>query len=50
MAGGVEKMSLDLARGLVSRGHQVTITSLDKPTKAAFYEWPAQVASEALRS
>lgn len=43
MAGGVEKMSLDLARGLVSRGHQVTITSLDKPTKAAFYEWPAQV-------
>jgi glycosyltransferase involved in cell wall biosynthesis len=43
MAGGVEKMSLDLARGLVSRGHHVTIASLDKSTKESFYEWPEQV-------
>ncbi len=29
MAGGVEKMSIDLARGLKSRGHDVCIVSLD---------------------
>lgn len=43
MAGGVEKMSLDLARGLVDRGHHVTIASLDKSTKESFYDWPRDV-------
>lgn len=43
MAGGVEKMSLDLARGLSERGHSVIILSLDKKSDTAFFEWPKSV-------
>ena len=44
MAGGVEKMSLDLARGLSDRGHTVVIISLDKESDTPFFEWPKSVA------
>jgi len=44
MAGGVEKMSLDLARGLSERGHSVVILSLDKQSDTPFFEWPNSVA------
>jgi glycosyltransferase involved in cell wall biosynthesis len=44
MAGGVEKMSLDLARGLSERGHSVVIISLDKESDTPFFEWPAAVS------
>lgn len=44
MAGGVEKMSLDLARGLSERGHSVVIISLDKESDNPFFEWPAAVS------
>jgi glycosyltransferase involved in cell wall biosynthesis len=44
MAGGVEKMSLDLARGLADRGHQVTILSLDQESDIAFFDWPENVS------
>ncbi len=43
MAGGVEKMSLDLAKGLADRGHRVTILSLDRDLDNAFFEWPANI-------
>jgi len=44
MAGGVEKMSLDLAKGLADRGHQVTILSLDQDSDTAFFDWPENVS------
>jgi len=44
VAGGVEKMSLDLARGLVERGHTVTIISLDQEFEKSFFEWPEKVS------
>lgn len=44
MAGGVEKMSLDLARGLSEKGHEVTILSLDSELDSSFFEWPNSVA------
>ena len=44
MAGGVEKMSLDLARGLSERGHSVVIISLDKESDTPFFEWPVAVS------
>lgn len=43
MAGGVEKMSLDLAKGLADRGHQVTIISLDQDSDTPFFDWPENV-------
>lgn len=44
MAGGVEKMSLDLAKGLADRGHKVTIVSLDQDSDNAFFDWPENVS------
>lgn len=44
MAGGVEKMSLDLAKGLADRGHGVTILSLDQDSDTAFFDWPENVS------
>ena len=44
VAGGVEKMSLDLARGLVERGHTITILSLDQELEKSFFEWPEKVS------
>ena len=44
VAGGVEKMSLDLARGLVERGHTITIVSLDQELEKSFFEWPEKVS------
>lgn len=44
MAGGVEKMSLDLAKGLADRGHQVTIISLDQDSDTPFFNWPENVS------
>jgi GalNAc-alpha-(1->4)-GalNAc-alpha-(1->3)-diNAcBac-PP-undecaprenol alpha-1,4-N-acetyl-D-galactosaminyltransferase len=43
IAGGIEKMSLDLARGLVGRKHEVTILSLDEQSANSFFEWPLGV-------
>jgi glycosyltransferase involved in cell wall biosynthesis len=43
MAGGIEKMSLDLARGLSKKGHIVTIISHDRKDAEAFFEWPNDV-------
>ena len=44
VAGGVEKMSLDLARGLVERGHTITIISLDQEMAKSFFRWPEKVS------
>jgi glycosyltransferase involved in cell wall biosynthesis len=44
VAGGVEKMSLDLARGLVERGHTITILSLDQKMDKSFFQWPEKVS------
>ncbi len=44
MAGGVEKMSLDLAKGLADRGHHVTILSLDQDSDTSFFDWPENVS------
>jgi glycosyltransferase involved in cell wall biosynthesis len=44
VAGGVEKMSLDLARGLVERGHTITVLSLDQELEKSFFEWPEKVS------
>lgn len=43
MAGGIEKKSLEIAAGLVERGHQVEIISLDSKEDFAFYDWPGKV-------
>lgn len=43
MAGGVEKMSLDLAKGLSDRNHSVVILSLDEKTDLPFFDWPPLV-------
>jgi GalNAc-alpha-(1->4)-GalNAc-alpha-(1->3)-diNAcBac-PP-undecaprenol alpha-1,4-N-acetyl-D-galactosaminyltransferase len=43
IAGGIEKMSLDLANGLARKGHQVTIASLDPPGSESFFVWPSNV-------
>ncbi len=43
MAGGVEKMSLDLARGLSERGHSVAVMSLDNHLDQPFFEWPHSI-------
>ena len=40
MAGGIEKMSLMLAKILSERGHIVTIASLDRKEAKSFYPWP----------
>ena len=37
-------MSLDLARGLVERGHNITILSLDQELEKSFFEWPEKVS------
>ena len=44
VAGGVEKMSLDLARGLVEKGHTITILSLDQVMDQSFFSWPEKVS------
>jgi glycosyltransferase involved in cell wall biosynthesis len=44
VAGGVEKMSLDLAKGLIERGHSVTILSLDSELAQSFFQWPEKVS------
>lgn len=44
VAGGVEKMSLDLARGLVERGHTITVLSLDQELDKSFFPWPEKVS------
>lgn len=44
MAGGVEKMSIDLARGLKSRGHDVCIVSLDKTSSIPFFIMPKSIS------
>ena len=44
VAGGVEKMSLDLARGLVEKGHTITILSLDQVIDQSFFPWPEKVS------
>jgi glycosyltransferase involved in cell wall biosynthesis len=44
VAGGVEKMSLDLARGLVERGHTITVLSLDQEFAESFFPWPEKVS------
>ena len=46
MAGGIEKMSLLLARGLSERGHDVVIASIDSRDAKPFYEWPTNVVWE----
>jgi len=43
MAGGIERKSLEIAKGLVERGHQVEIVSLDSAEDLAFYDWPEHV-------
>ena len=43
MAGGIERKSLEIAAGLVERGHQVDIVSLDAIEDLAFYDWPKNV-------
>ena len=43
MAGGVEKMSLDLARGLSDRNYSIVILSLDDKTDLPFFDWPSSV-------
>jgi GalNAc-alpha-(1->4)-GalNAc-alpha-(1->3)-diNAcBac-PP-undecaprenol alpha-1,4-N-acetyl-D-galactosaminyltransferase len=43
MAGGIERKSLEIAAGLVERGHQVDIVSLDSNEDSAFYDWPENV-------
>ncbi len=44
VAGGVEKMSLDLARGLVEIGHTITVLSLDQEFDKSFFPWPEKVS------
>jgi glycosyltransferase involved in cell wall biosynthesis len=44
VVGGVEKMVLTLATQMTSRGHKVTIVSLDSSDSEAFYSWPSEVA------
>ena len=43
VVGGVEKMVLTLAEQMSSRGHKVTIVSLDNLDAQAFYSWPLRV-------
>jgi len=43
MPGGIERKSLEIAAGLVERGHQVDIVSLDSSDDLAFYDWPENV-------
>ena len=43
IAGGIEKMSLDLATGLSQKGHEVTIASLDPSGSESFFVWPNSV-------
>ena len=44
VVGGVEKMVLTLAEQMSSRGHTVTVVSLDNLNAQAFYSWPHKVA------
>lgn len=44
VVGGVEKMVLTLATQMTTRGHKVTIVSLDGSDAEAFYSWPSEVA------
>jgi glycosyltransferase involved in cell wall biosynthesis len=44
VVGGVEKMVLTLAEQMSSRGHTVTVVSLDDMDAQAFYSWPHKVA------
>lgn len=46
MAGGIEKMTLLIAKGLVARGHKVVIASIDSVEAMSFYEWPEEVLWE----
>lgn len=46
MAGGIEKMTLLIAKGLVDRGHKVIIASIDSIEAKSFYEWPDEVLWE----
>lgn len=43
MAGGIERKSLEIAKGLTARGHEVHVVSLDASEDSAFYEWPENV-------
>ena len=43
VAGGIEKMTLDLAVGLKEKGHNVTIVSLDRVGAKSFFNWPKDV-------
>lgn len=43
IAGGVEKVSIDLAGGLFSRGYTVSIVSFDQPLSNSFFRWPIGV-------
>lgn len=43
IAGGIERKSLEIAVGLIERGHQVDIVSLDSNEDLAFYDWPENV-------
>ena len=40
MAGGIEKMSLLIAKGLLTRGHKVIVASIDSEAAQSFYQWP----------
>lgn len=46
MAGGIEKMTLLIAKGLATRGHKVVIASIDSAEAKPFYEWPEEVVWE----
>ena len=38
MAGGIEKMSLLIAKGLLTRGHKVIVASIDSEAAQSFYQ------------
>lgn len=46
MAGGIEKMSLLIAKGLKDRGHNVVVASIDSENARSFYSWPEEVKWE----
>ena len=43
IAGGIEKMSIDLAQGLTAKGHKVTVISHDSEGAVSFFNWPVEV-------
>jgi glycosyltransferase involved in cell wall biosynthesis len=46
MAGGIEKMSLLIAEGLLTRGHKIVVASIDSENAESFYSWPTGVIWE----